>query len=1158
MKKRGWIILLVMILVVSLATTFAACAGKEGTEETGNASIAADYDYTLIESKINEIAGAEGVFIKLHVQTSATGETNQAFDIALGIKNDIYYFKDQESEYFYDFSSDVKAVTYSKEDGVWNKEETAYNAYVTKAQYLQVAKGASAGIIGYMGFYSSLSGDALKSTATIAGRACDKYTIKETAAASTYSLEVCIDKATGVCLKYAASGAVPNARASYSIECTEFNTSYTPALPTIGGDNNQGGNNNQGDGSQGSGEGGNGGLGEGGSGEGGSGQGGNGGEVNPGGEPTDQNRSVFVGKRFEAVSVSIPDNRALETQFEGAYLQLYADLNFECVSGLGCILGHYSAYGSTSGRAVLNPMKIYNDGFYDYESAESMEELEITLADGVYTLEFGIVLGDEYYAIEMELEETGEVQAHDNDVCPLDPNGYGIDTLYQVSHATWNGIFQGERLFDEIGNFTVEYSSNGQLFPLEGTFQYDYYKINDSDRIIYEQKTFEADEQGQYDFIAYYADGEGGWQNMGHAYFDLADWWDTYTGAIPAEFLKASYNSVSHNYYISQFRYTPAGQSQITITNFRAWFENNLLMRVEYTKDGATFTFVYSDYGDTEIDIPSTQGGETPGGETPGGENPGVDPGDDPNQGTDPGTDPPADAKVYISAKYPAETQGNFAERMKEFVDEDGFAFSIAMNNDSEVTTLTYKLMFDDEKFVVYADQDGKESVTEYLKDDEDYFYVYSFDGEAWSREKNAYADAEGNQTSTMQSAINDILGMLWINDNYRNMAFDSVGTRTGLDGRDVDFYDLETNLYSLTVVVDQETGAKFLLLMEDANGGLMMAQCVTSFKTSTEIPAHEVAPEEPAWDEIEYLSQYYQPEESTYFIEHFAIENDERIVYVYMITGMEEEPEGAPFTLAEAQEQFGNLCVSMTEAGGFAWAFDSENETIVVSQDDNPAFYMYIDDYDSENGIGILGDHCFIVTPKSFVFHEKWGVHVDDEIMYSYSLTEYAVENGENVCRAYFKESICTPPFTLEEAKDPNSEFVCVSFGTWEYDEASHTLVEIFEDKVSRVFSVADDGTLELMYDEICFVWTDLEGTSSAFAKEGDANIVLYFWESSEEDILAGVTEAPAQGGWRDSEKWEYDEEEHTLTYYIYDEDDWQVANSFTVNDDGTLMVLM
>ena len=66
----------------------------------------------------------------------------------------------------------------------------------------------------------------------------------------------------------------------------------------------------------------------------------------------------------------------------------------------------------------------------------------------------------------------------------------------------------------------------------------------------------------------------------------------------------------------------------------------------------------------------------------------------------------------------------------------------------------------------------------------------------------------------------------------------------------------------------------------------------------------------------------------------------------------------------------------------------------------------------------------------------------------------------------------------------------------------------------------------------------------------------MLYFWESSEEDLLAGTFDEPLQGGYRGDEKWEYDEEEHTLTFYYYDIDDgeWDIVYVYAVNDDGTL----
>ena len=301
--------------------------------------------------------------------------------------------------------------------------------------------------------------------------------------------------------------------------------------------------------------------------------------------------------------------------------------------------------------------------------------------------------------------------------------------------------------------------------------------------------------------------------------------------------------------------------------------------------------------------------------------------------------------------------------------------------------------MIDDEKFVVNANQDDKESVTEFLKDDTDYFYIYQYDGEVWSLEKRAYEDESSDQTSKMMSVANDIFGMLWINDNYRDMEFDSVETRQGLDDRDGDCYELETELYSLTIVVDQETGAKFLLLMQNSNGGLMLVQSVTSFKESTEIPAHEV---EPAWDKIEYIHQGYEEGMHAYVVEHYAIEDGVRKVYLYHLAA-DGEPEGAPFTLAEVQANASFGCTDMSEQD-FVWSYDSEEDTIIVTKDGEPFFGAYIDEYDSQNGIGILGDH-FNFEPDEPAWDEieYFSQFMGEEEGQQYYIVEWFYKNGDN-----------------------------------------------------------------------------------------------------------------------------------------------------------------
>ena len=64
-------------------------------------------------------------------------------------------------------------------------------------------------------------------------------------------------------------------------------------------------------------------------------------------------------------------------------------------------------------------------------------------------------------------------------------------------------------------------------------------------------------------------------------------------------------SEIGHYYSISSFSYFPKGSSdKRQISNFKVWFENNLLKRIEYTCLGDTFTYEYSDFGDTEVELP--------------------------------------------------------------------------------------------------------------------------------------------------------------------------------------------------------------------------------------------------------------------------------------------------------------------------------------------------------------------------------------------------------------------------------------------------------------------------------------------------------------------------------------------------------------------------
>ena len=652
MKKRIAILTIVVALVVVFAVVLSSCGIKNTIDNLVNGGSAdngvypsADYDYTQIESNLNAMK-QDGVFVKIRV----TGEDEQgqadSYDLAYGAKGEIYFFQyadDADDQFWLDLSNNDYFVEYEcreSENGtlVWTKEITHYNAQFTKESMKQIAEATVSGLWTYLGFYSSLTGEGTKTTATFLNRSCDKYIVKNgvvvLGASVGWTYECYIDKATGVCLKYTASAEANTAdgheSASVSLEATEFNTAWVPRLPQasqtviddgepqqgdVNPDGSQGGSGQQG--GQVDGEGGasrpqGGGQvdGEGGASRPQGGQGEGGGQV-IGGEgegEEEQDRGPFIDKRLAVMAVNIPDNRALEQYFEGGYVQLYSSMDFECISDFGCLLGHFVSYhNATSGTAYLNAIKIYADGKYDYESAESMAEMELVFADGEYTLTFELYVEDTLTEIELTLEDAGAVQAHDNDVCPLDPNGYGIDPVYQVTQAEWDGIFKGDWLFEEIGNFTVDWDVASETWPHSGTFKVDYDYINDDDMMIYDRDSWEPDQDGLYDFHVYYYDsGSGNYSDMDIAQYDLADQWDDYTGAIPADFMKAGYNSVGHNYYINSFSYIPKGESsRISITNFRVWFSSNLITKIEYTRAGETLTFEFYDYNDTEVEVPN-------------------------------------------------------------------------------------------------------------------------------------------------------------------------------------------------------------------------------------------------------------------------------------------------------------------------------------------------------------------------------------------------------------------------------------------------------------------------------------------------------------------------------------------------------------------------
>ncbi|MCL1951477.1 MAG: hypothetical protein FWF60_01475 [Oscillospiraceae bacterium] len=79
---------------------------------------------------------------------------------------------------------------------------------------------------GFMTQYGNYSSEMKKDgKETVAGRSCDKYTFSAAAFGTAVRYSCCIDRATGVCLKYTYDASVGGQSGGMAFECTQFKTS---------------------------------------------------------------------------------------------------------------------------------------------------------------------------------------------------------------------------------------------------------------------------------------------------------------------------------------------------------------------------------------------------------------------------------------------------------------------------------------------------------------------------------------------------------------------------------------------------------------------------------------------------------------------------------------------------------------------------------------------------------------------------------------------------------------------------------------------------------------------------------------------------------------------------------------------------------------------
>lgn len=205
---KGKILALALTLV--LALSLVACGGGGGGGgnsdkfEYGNGS-----DYIA-----NNLKGDYSITYRY-----STNSSEDYLDVTCARTSAGYYYSYGDSEVLYIKNGNKYDTYFGSTDGGFAKidliepktEDEVKDSFI---------------FVGWMSYYGAFASNMTKDgSTTIAGRNCDRYKYSWSYLGTAVRYVVCIDKSTGVCLKYTIDTAAGGEKGNLSFECTEFKTS---------------------------------------------------------------------------------------------------------------------------------------------------------------------------------------------------------------------------------------------------------------------------------------------------------------------------------------------------------------------------------------------------------------------------------------------------------------------------------------------------------------------------------------------------------------------------------------------------------------------------------------------------------------------------------------------------------------------------------------------------------------------------------------------------------------------------------------------------------------------------------------------------------------------------------------------------------------------
>ena len=237
MKKT---VFLVVALAIATCMIFTACNFSLG----GSEKVSFQYKKDDIRQNIRDLAAAQGVCITYSVtddkkvdesEDAASATNTEKFDLVYGAFHDLYYYKNDAKECFFDLTNELGYSVFERALGEesWSRKYTLYTSTVTKETAEAEIDKTAEDFFELATQHISFDGSNMDiGSTTIAGRDCGSYSFSMKVFGVGVSYHTYVDNATGVCLGINCDvTAIAQNEDLGVFECTDFKTAYTIVVP---------------------------------------------------------------------------------------------------------------------------------------------------------------------------------------------------------------------------------------------------------------------------------------------------------------------------------------------------------------------------------------------------------------------------------------------------------------------------------------------------------------------------------------------------------------------------------------------------------------------------------------------------------------------------------------------------------------------------------------------------------------------------------------------------------------------------------------------------------------------------------------------------------------------------------------------------------------